>query len=253
MHRRSSRRTIRGLALAFALAGTAAAGATTEPPASPAGETIQPAAGADTAAAADAAAAPDAGAAAESPPIINASLEVEDIDPVRAPWMRLDRIAPPPVRVPVRLRPAPLPVKIRYERSWLDSRPEPRQRGPEWKCLATALYFEARGEPVKGQFAVAEVILNRVADPRYPDSVCAVVNQDCQFSYTCDGKPERIRERAAFDRAGKIADLMLRGGARALTGGATHFHTRGVRPDWSRRLPRTAQIGDHLFYRIARD
>lgn len=176
-----------------------------------------------------------------------------DSDPTpRAPWQRLDRIAPPPGLVPLRRVEPPAPVQIRYDRKWVDSRPEPVRQGPEWHCLATALYFEARGEPVKGQFAVAEVILNRVGDPRYPDSVCGVVNQTCQFSYTCDGVSDRIREPAAFVRAGKIADLMLRGAARALTDGATHFHARNVRPDWSRQLPRTAQIGDHYFYRPSR-
>ena len=167
------------------------------------------------------------------------------------PAMGLDRIAPPPGRVPVN-RPAAAPVQVRYDRAWLDRRPPAAARDAEWRCMAIALYFEARGEPVKGQFAVAEVILNRVADPRYPDSICAVVNQTCQFSFTCDGQPERIREPEAFARVGKVADLMMGGVPRRLTDGATHFHTRNVRPDWSRRLPKTAQIGDHVFYRPGR-
>lgn len=132
----------------------------------------------------------------------------------------------------------------------------PAQRGNrDWQCLTEALYFEARGEPLKGQVAVAEVILNRVDSPAYPKSVCGVVHQgsggQCQFSYTCDGRPDKIRERAAFVKAGKVARLMLDGAPRALTGGATHFHTRAVRPGWARRLPQTAAIGQHLFYREA--
>lgn len=125
----------------------------------------------------------------------------------------------------------------------------------EWRCLAKAIYFEARGESLAGQVAVAEVILNRLDDPRYPRSVCAVVKQGeerrtgCQFSFMCDGRPERIEDKAAFQRAGVIAHLMLEGRPRILTGNATHFHTRAVSPVWSRRMVRTARIGHHVFYR----
>ena len=146
------------------------------------------------------------------------------------------------------------PGEIRYELSWLAAQP-PATGGAEWQCLAEALYFEARGETVAGQFAVAEVILNRRDLQAYPGTVCGVVNQGtgqrfaCQFSYTCDGRAERISEPAAFERAGKIARLMLDGAPRALTEGATHFHTTAVRPSWARRFPQTARIGSHLFYR----
>lgn len=147
--------------------------------------------------------------------------------------------------------PAAAPV---YDADWLADQPE-ASGGPQWKCLAEALYFEARGESLHGQFAVAEVILNRVASPRYPDTVCGVVNQGtgrrgaCQFSYTCDGKPEVVSEPAAWTRAGKIARLMLDGADRRLTDGATHFHTTGVRPGWAAVFPQTVQIGTHKFYR----
>ena len=121
-------------------------------------------------------------------------------------------------------------------------------------CLATAVYFEARGEPLEGQFAVAEVILNRVDSARFPSSICSVVRQGssrpnaCQFSYTCDGKPEVVHEREAFARAGKIARLMIDGRDRALTSGAKYFHATYVRPSWSRVFTRTATIGRHHFY-----
>lgn len=146
---------------------------------------------------------------------------------------------------------------IRYNRAYIDTLPRARG-GAEWHCLAEAIYFEARGESVKGQFAVAEVILNRVDSRTYPSSVCAVVNQgtgkryQCQFTYTCDGYAETIRERAAWDRVGKVAALMLGGAPRALTAGATHYHTKAVRPNWSRAYPRTATIGVHHFYRSPR-
>lgn len=123
----------------------------------------------------------------------------------------------------------------------------------QWECLTKALYFEARGESLKGQFAVAEVILNRVASKHYPNSVCGVVQQGgkgaCQFSYHCDGVRDVMREQGAANLAGKIARLMLDGAPRQLTYGATHFHTRAVKPSWSRKFERTASIGAHLFYK----
>ena len=127
--------------------------------------------------------------------------------------------------------------------------------GKEWACLKEALYFEARGETVRGIFGVAEVILNRVDDPRYPGSVCGVVNQGtgakfrCQFTYTCDGRPEHMNDDRAKALVGKVARLMLDGAPRALTKGATHYHTKSVRPKWSKVFPRTTTIGFHHFYR----
>lgn len=148
------------------------------------------------------------------------------------------------------------PVLIRYEAGWVSAQEPAVADASELQCLSEALYFEARGETLKGQFAVAEVILNRVDSPSYPRTVCGVVNQGssgkgCQFSYACDGKPEVITEARAFERAEKIAAIMLSGAPRGLTMGATHFHTAQVRPGWAHRLPRTATIGAHLFYRQA--
>ena len=144
--------------------------------------------------------------------------------------------------------------KITFDQRWLAAQPAAKG-GKEWQCLAEALYFEARGETVKGQFAVAEVIMNRVDSPRFPNSVCGVVHQGtgrrhaCQFSYTCDGKPDVIAERDAFQRVGKVARAMLSGAPRELTDGATHYHTTAVRPKWSRVFAQTASIGVHRFYR----
>lgn len=127
--------------------------------------------------------------------------------------------------------------------------------GREWRCLAEAVYFEARGEALSGQIAVAEVVLNRVDGGRYPDTVCEVVREGeeasnaCQFSYRCDGRPEAIRDEAAWARAGRVARAMLDGAPRALTGGATHYHARSVLPSWAEVLPRTVSIGRHRFYR----
>jgi spore germination cell wall hydrolase CwlJ-like protein len=139
-------------------------------------------------------------------------------------------------------------------KSWLDQQP-PASGGPEWRCLSEALYFEARGETVQGQFAVAEVIMNRVESERFPTSACGVINQgtgkkyQCQFTYTCDGLKEIIAEPRAWDRVSKVARAVLDGRAPELTDGATHYHTTAVKPNWARVYTRTAEIGVHIFYR----
>lgn len=141
-----------------------------------------------------------------------------------------------------------------YSKAFLDKLP-PAQGGKSLSCLSEALYFEARGESVKGQFAVAEVIMNRVASSRYPDSVCGVINQGtgrkfaCQFTYTCDGRKEVISEKKTYERLKKIAKLVLTDMPKTLTKGATHYHTKSVNPRWSRVFPRTATIGFHHFYK----
>lgn len=144
------------------------------------------------------------------------------------------------------------PLLIDYSDSWLAGQAAPTGDA-QWECLRKAIYFEARGENLKGQFAVAEVILNRVDSGRYPADVCGVVNErgngGCQFSYTCDGKTDAMRDPEAIDRAGRIARVMLDGAPRLLTNGATYFHAANVRPDWSRRFAQTAVIGAHSFYR----
>ena len=141
---------------------------------------------------------------------------------------------------------------IRYDDAWLATLPQP-SGDAQWECLSKAIYFEARGETLKGQFAVAEVILNRVDSPDYPKSICGVVEQrgggGCQFSYICDGRTDTMRDPEAVWRAERIARVMMDGAPRALTMGATHFHTRWVRPGWSNRFPKTASIGAHVFYK----
>ncbi|SLN41219.1 Spore cortex-lytic enzyme precursor [Pseudoruegeria aquimaris] len=151
-------------------------------------------------------------------------------------------------------RPKNLTSGISYTREWLRGQP-PAKGDEQWECLAKALYFEARGESIKGQFAVAEVILNRVDSASYPDTICEVVHQgtgrkyQCQFTFTCDGHEEVIREKKAYSNVGKIALAAMEAHDRPLTGGATHYHTKAVSPSWARKFPRTATIGVHHFYR----
>ena len=144
-------------------------------------------------------------------------------------------------------------AKAPYTLSYLDSQPKPTG-GAEWNCLREAIYFEARGEPIRGEFAVAEVILNRVDSPDFPNSICSVVKQTasdgCAFSWYCDGKSDTMYDKVSEDRAGRIAWLMMQPGEpRPLTSGATYFHSRAVKPGWSREVIETAAIGGHLFYR----
>lgn len=141
--------------------------------------------------------------------------------------------------------------------------PTYRLYSEEIECLATAVYFEARGEMLSGQYAVADVILNRVDSERYPDSVCGVVYQGaerrnaCQFSFACDGKPEEIENPEAFAVAEMVAvnsfacDRTCRGnfGGTALS---THYHAVRVQPWWADELTRTGRIGRHVFYRSSR-
>lgn len=144
--------------------------------------------------------------------------------------------------------------EVSFSSGWLDTQPTPTGNA-NWACLTEALYFEARGEILKGQFAVAEVIMNRVKSARYPDNICGVINQgtgrkyQCQFTYTCDGNPDTIREKAAYENVGKVARAVIDGLAPSLTSGATHYHTTAVRPKWSRVYDKTAAIGVHVFYR----
>jgi spore germination cell wall hydrolase CwlJ-like protein len=130
----------------------------------------------------------------------------------------------------------------------------------EGRCLAEALYFEARNQGWRGQLAVGVIILNRVDHPKYPNTVCEVIRQGrywqgnpvkdaCQFSFWCDQKHERPQEQAAWDTAKEIAQLLLmRNIEIAGLEGATHYHATSVTPGWSKVLERRQKIGDHVFY-----
>jgi spore germination cell wall hydrolase CwlJ-like protein len=127
------------------------------------------------------------------------------------------------------------------------------------KCLTEAIYFEARGEPVRGQIAVAQVVMNRVFSGYYPNTVCGVVYQNanrhlaCQFTFACDGNPEVVREPEAWDRAKKIAAETLDGQLwLPEVGKATHYHAYWVHPSWVHEMTRMYKLGVHTFYRPKR-
>ena len=122
--------------------------------------------------------------------------------------------------------------------------------GPEEECLANAVYFEARGESLEGQLAVAEVVLNRAASGRYPASLCGVVRQPWQFSFVRGGRiPRADRGSEAWRKAVAIARIAQAGTARMLPASVLWYHADYVAPSWGRRLALNSRIGAHIFYR----
>ncbi len=122
-------------------------------------------------------------------------------------------------------------------------------------CLAAAVYFEARSEPVDAQLAVAEVIINRANHPDFPSTVCEVVTEHrtpvsrpwaCQFSFYCDGKSDQPQDAAAWATAQQVASQALSGDI--LGHGAVYYHTTAVKPVWRHDLTAVGVIGSHIFY-----
>jgi spore germination cell wall hydrolase CwlJ-like protein len=131
-----------------------------------------------------------------------------------------------------------------------------KARAKSEKCLAEAVYFESRGEAVRGQIAVAQVVLNRAFSGYYPTTVCGVVYQNkyrhfaCQFTFACDNTPDVIREPDMWERAKKIAKAMLDGQIwLPEVAKSTHYHAYWVRPSWVSEMKRTYKFGVHTFYR----
>lgn len=137
----------------------------------------------------------------------------------------------------------------------------PDDRPQAW-CLAQNIYYEARGSNFADQLAVADVVINRVQDTRYPNTVCEVVRQGekhangqmkrnrCQFSWYCDGKSDYPTNRDAWANAQQIAYMMLfLNDFRGITEGATHYHAHYVNPSWARSFQAIGTIGEHKFYR----
>ena len=153
---------------------------------------------------------------------------------------------------------SPLPKPLgKGDHAWMRrSLPASTYSAEQQRCLATAVYFEARGESAKGQAAVAQVVLNRVRNPAYPDTVCGVVYQNaqqrnrCQFSFACDGIAERVRRQSAYQRAARIAMAVTTGETYVSeVGSSTHYFANYVRPRWASSMVKMASIGDHIFFR----
>jgi hypothetical protein len=120
-------------------------------------------------------------------------------------------------------------------------------------CLTQAVYYEAGYEPIEGRRAVAQVVLNRLRHPAFPNSVCGVVYQNngrvCQFTFVCDGALSRAPARGAWQQAEAVARAALAGYVEASVGGATHYHAIYVAPRWAPLLAKVSEIGQHIFYR----
>ncbi|HSA80911.1 MAG TPA: cell wall hydrolase [Geminicoccaceae bacterium] len=141
---------------------------------------------------------------------------------------------------------------------WWLSQPGAAEAAPTHQdpahCLALALYWEAKSEGPAGMLAVAAVVLNRVAHPQFPDTVCAVVTEGgetppCQFSWWCDGKSDRPTEQHAWTLAQRLARSVVAAPPHDPTRGALFFHNTSISTPWVRRRERTVQIGRHMFYR----
>lgn len=116
-------------------------------------------------------------------------------------------------------------------------------------CLAKAVYFEARSEPLEGQLAVAEVVLNRAASGRYPDTLCAVITQKAQFSFIRSGRfPKPNKKSEAWRKAVAIAHIAKTGLVKELSSDVLWYHATYVAPSWNKRLNKQTQIGLHIFY-----
>ncbi len=131
-----------------------------------------------------------------------------------------------------------------------------KERAKAERCLANAVYFESRSEPVRGQMAVAQVVMNRVFSPFYPKDVCSVVYQNanrrlaCQFTFACDGKSKAIHDRGSWARSVRIAKQTLDGKLWVPeVAKSTHYHAMYVRPNWIHEMRRYFKTGLHLFYR----
>jgi spore germination cell wall hydrolase CwlJ-like protein len=176
-------------------------------------------------------------------PVASLTLDIPKIDPAAVDAV----IAPQPV---VRVVPAPARDAVAAVASAIDN--------AQTRCLAEAMYYEARGEGVRGEKAIAEVVFNRVRSGLYPRSVCGVVHEGagveggCQFSFTCNGEMLATKSRHDWVRARVLAAAIVSGVIKLddQTGGAISYHASYVDPDWN-NMVRTVQIGNHIFYRRA--
>jgi hypothetical protein len=222
---------------------------------------------------------PDAMTAAEpmasaiAEPVISAAIEAPSAEPLAEPAasapfklasvdptsMPIPAMTPPPIQISLPMSiailppPAPgLPPPSPAERLNLKDKSLAKAE----QCLANAIYFEARSEPLRGQIAVAQVVLNRVFSGFYPNDVCGVIYQNahrhlaCQFTFACDGKRKTINERGSWARANRIAKETLAGRLyETEVGTSTHYHAIYVHPNWVREMHKFVRYGIHNFYR----
>ena len=195
------------------------------------------------------------GAQSDVPPIAVASVDAKDSAALGA----IDQVVPLP---PVPMSPT---GQLAYARETtaptIFDPTKDKYGGPvstkDVNCMAEAIYFEARGETYRGQVAVGQVVMNRLAHPIYPKDICQVVFQNeqmhnaCQFSFACDGIPETVDDPRSWKQAEEIAKGVISGSLYLPeVGKATHYHATYVYPDWAPRLKRVTKIGHHIFYQF---
>lgn len=169
---------------------------------------------------------------------LNLDLSAEDA-------MKLNSAVPDSNATLVPARPFVVPATVASQLS----------RSTAINCLTSAIYYEAASEADRGQRAVAQVVLNRVRHPAYPNNICGVVFQGserstgCQFSFTCDGSLARKPIPAFWKRAQTIAEQALSGTVEKSVGTATHYHTVWIVPYWAKSLDKVKTVGSHIFYR----
>jgi spore germination cell wall hydrolase CwlJ-like protein len=184
-----------------------------------------------------------AGGVADAPLLLNASY-----GSMFSPSLDVDGFKPSPEEIAY--HPTPEGLNFRYKGE-NQAEFEARER----RCLSTAIYFEARGEPVRGQVAVAQVILNRVRSPLFPQTICGVVYQGqmhpgCQFSFACDGHTDNPRDDGQWALAQSIAKKITAGELwLPEVGYSTYYHANYVSPDWAGSMNKIDKIGRHIFYK----
>ncbi|MHA1553413.1 MAG: cell wall hydrolase [Alphaproteobacteria bacterium] len=152
-----------------------------------------------------------------------------------------------------------LDPNIGVNHAWLNyAIPASSRSKKETRCLANAIYFEARGESERGRIAVAQVVINRLKNPAYPNSLCSVVYQNkhkrnrCQFSFACDGVRDRVSDKKSWAQSQALAERILHDDRTLFQkdiGAATHYHANYVRPRWARKMKKMKRIGRHIFYK----
>lgn len=195
----------------------------------------------------------------EIPPLTNSNPPTgTENTPAAAPAITA---VPPPAPVPEAPKvtaeaPPPPPPPTPSDLLGLSGKEHAKERAKAEKCLANAVYFESRGELMRGQVAVAQVVLNRVFSPYYPKDICSVVYQNahmhlaCQFTFACDGRSKAITERGAWARAMRVAKQALDGKVWiAAVAKSTHYHAFWVNPSWVAEMKKMYHYGVHTFYR----
>ena len=199
----------------------------------------------------------------EDTPAETPVVQVASIDPAASSALAaIDQIVPMPGITPVSV-----PSTLAYARDntpatkfdlLVDKKGKAVSEKELW-CMATAIYFEARSESYRGQVAVGQVVMNRLAHKIYPKTICGVVFQNsnmrnaCQFSFACDGIPEVVNEPKAWAQANEIAKGVINGTLYETdVGASTHYHATYVYPHWAPKLKKNVKIGLHVFYQFKR-